>query len=525
MTKNKVVANPQAQLLEGVNIVADAVEATLGAAGLAVGIAKTTQQGEIYDRSIVVDGVSVASAINLTDEALNFGAQVVIEAARRQRDTVGDGTSVTIALARAIMQHAAPIIAAGTNPQLLRPGLEAGVDKLIAELKKVSQPVTKIDELIKVATISAKDVELGKLIGTTIHKLGVDATVTAEESKSTETSVDHQEGMQLDHGYYHEYFITNPERMEATLTMPAILITDLPITSLLPLAAMLNEFVKKEKKLVIISPDISLEPMGRLIEQKIKGALLPLCIKAPSFGKNQKDILQDIATLTGATYISEQAGMTLDQVTTQDLGRCESITATQRDTIIAGGRGKKRDIAERTALIKAELQHPETEFDRLKHEERLGKLTNGIAIIHVGGYTEIEMKERRERVIDGIAATKAAMREGIVPGGEIVYLNIRRELHREDLAERILYKALEQPFKRLVENAGQDGGSLLVMASGGDGFNVITGKMEDMLDAGIIDPTAVPLNALQNALSVAIQLLSTKYLIIPDDSVSQLQQK
>ncbi len=528
---SKVLFTPQDKLMAGVNTVADAVELTLGPRGNNVGIAKTNPRGEVYDRTILHDGVSVSLAIHLKDEAENFGAQTLIEASRKQRDSVGDGTSVTICLARAIMKQASPIIAAGTNPQELRPGLEKGIEKLQTALTKISQPITTLKDMTRVATISAEDETLGKLIAQTVEKVGVDGIVTAEESKSSETTVDHQTGMQLDHGYYHELFVTNPDRMEATLEHPYILVTDKPITSLVPLAPFLNDFVAKAKKLVIIAPDISRDALGLFIQNKLEGKMLPLCIKAPSFGQDQKDKLQDIAVLTGARFITEDAGHEFEKVTMADLGKCQSITASKTETIMAGGMGKKSLIAERVALIKKTLENPETEFAKMKLQERLGKLTSGVAVIHVGGHTEIEMKERRERVIDGIAATKAAMREGIVPGGEIVYLTIREVLNQSILAEKILYKALEQPFRRLVENAGYDGGELLAKLADSTtpnaGYDVTKGEFRNMIFAGIIDPTAVPKNALNNAASVSIQLLTTKALILPDDakdtSLPQLQ--
>lgn len=525
MTTTRIINEKDTRegLMRGVNAMADAVEISLGAKGLAVGVAKTNPHGDIYERAINVDGVSIARAIYLKDEVENFGAQILLEAAKKQVSQCGDGTSVTILLARAIMKQAAPILAAGTNPQTLRPELEKGVDKLLKELAMIAQPATKVEELIRVATISAKDEILGKLIGETTYKLGVEATITAEESKSAETTLDHQKGMQFDQGWYHEYFVTNPERMEATLTHPYILVTDRSLTSLIPLAPMLNDFITKAKKLVIIAPDISRDVLGLFVQNKIEGKMLPLCIKAPSFGKNQKDILQDIAILTGATYITEDAGMELEKVTMDDLGKCESITASKHATIIAGGMGKKAQLKERIATITGELETVDSEFNKLKLQERLGKLTSGVAVIHVGGHTEIEMKERRERVIDGIAATKAAMRDGIVLGGEVIYLAMRQILDQSILGEKILYQALEQPFRRLVENAGHDGGQTMAQLEAWDKkfrttvFDVRLGVCADPMGMGIIDPAAVPAHALQNSLSVAVQLLTTKVLIIPEE--------
>lgn len=521
----KVILHPQPGIKIGVDIVADAVETTLGAKGLSVGISKIDPRGDIYDRIIVADGVTVAKAINLKDEAQNFSAQILIEAAKKQVDAVGDGTSVTISLARAIFKQAQPLILAGEHPQTIKDGLERGIEKLLAALQKLSQPIKTEEDLIRIATISTKDKELGKLIGKIIYKIGIDGVITAEESKEQETTLDHQTGLQLDHGWYREWFVTNPERMEAVIENPYILVTDIPITSLVPLTPLLNEMVKKSKKIVVISPDISLDALAMFVQNKIENKLLPLCIKAPGFGDNQKAQLADIATMTGATYISEDAGFELEKITVKELGRAELVSATKDESIIAGGQGDKEEIAKRIASIKATIKEKSgSEFEDLKKKERLGKLTSGVVIVHVGGQTEIEMKERRERVIDGIKASQAALRDGIVPGGEIVYLDIREVLDQTIAAERILYKALERPFICLVENAGYNGGQMLerlrntriVQGVEAFGIDVSDGVMKNILEIGILDPAAVPLNALKNGLSVANQLLTTKILVIPD---------
>lgn len=548
MRDTKVITNPQPGIKIGIDTVADAVETTLGAKGLSVGISKTDPRGDIYDRIIVVDGVTVAKAINLKDEAQNFSAQILIEAAKKQVDAVGDGTSVTISLARAIFKQAQPLIAAGEHPQTIKAGLEKGIAKLLAALEKLSQPIASEEDLIRIATISTKDEELGSLIGKIIYKIKEDGVITAEESKDQETTLDHQTGLQLDHGWYREWFVTNPERMEAVIENPYILVTDMPITSLVPLTPLLNAMVKKSKKIVVISPDISLDALAAFVQNKIENKLLPLCIKAPGFGDNQKAQLADIATMTGATYVTEDAAHEFEKLTIKDLGRCDLVSSTKDETIIAGGKGDTEEIEKRIQSIKATLKVKSgSGFEDLKKRERLGKMTNGVVVVHVGGQTEIEMKERRERVVDGIKASQAALRDGIVPGGETVYLDIREVLDQNVVAERILYKALERPFICLVENAGYVGGQKLAelkypflkmgeatvrIPKGkygfiqGDtagiiegkhiGFNVRTGEFVDMLKEGILDPAAVPINALKNGLSVANQLLTTKKLIIPD---------
>lgn len=566
MNDTKVIINPQEGIIIGVNTVADVVETTLGAKGLSVGISKLDPRGAIYDRVIVVDGVTVAKAINLKDEAQNFSAQILIEAAKKQVDAVGDGTSVTISLARAILKQAAPLVAAGEHPQTIKAGLENGVTKLLEALKKQAKPIKTEEDLVRIATISTKDEMLGKLIGEIVYKIGLDGVITAEASKEQDTRIDHQTGLQLDHGWYREWFVTNPERMESVIENPYILVTDKPIVSLIPLTPLLNELVKKSKKIVVISPDISLDALAMFIQNKIENKLLPLCIKAPGFGDNQKAQLADIAVMTGATYVSEDAGYEFENLTIKDLGRADLVSATKDETIIAGGKGKKEEIDKRIASIKATMKEKSgSDFEDLKRKERLGKMTSGVVIVHVGGQTEIEMKERRERVIDGIQAAKAALRDGIVPGGEIVYLSAREALDRSIAAERILYKALERPFICLVENAGYNGGQMLeriirptgkyifnkesgitpqdvamidlhdpeqmIIVNGkpedqvkfipekkkNAGIDVQTGEIVDMLKEGILDPAAVPINALMNALSVSCQLLTTKVLIIPDN--------
>lgn len=526
MRDTKIIKSPQESIMDGVNLVADVVEASLGAKGLSVGISKLDPRGDIYERIIIADGVNIAKSVNLKDEAQNFSAQILIEAAKRQVDICGDGTSVTISLARAILKQAAPIIAAGEHPQTIKAGLEKGVAKLLTILEKQSKPIQSEQDLIQIATISTKDQELGELIGKIIYKIGIDGVITAEESKEQETTIDHQTGLQLDHGWYREWFVTNPERMEAVIDNPYILVTDKPITSLVPLTNLLNDLLKKSKKLVVISPDINIDALALFIQNKIENKLLPLCIKAPGFGDNQKAQLADIAIMTGATYVSEDAGYEFENLTIKDLGCAEVVTALKDSSIIAGGKGNKLDIKQRIESLKLLIKEKSgSEFEDLKRKERLGKLTNGVVIVHVGGQTEIEMKERRERVIDGIKASQAAMRDGIVPGGEIIYFSARQALDQSIWAEKILYNALARPFICLIENAGYDAGQLMeriiqpswtITDKEAFGIDVETGNIENLWEKGILDPAAVPINALKNALSVSCQLLTTKMLIIPD---------
>lgn len=507
-------------LQRGVNTIADAVGSTLGPRGQNVAIAKfIPNTGEIYERIVVHDGVTVAKSIDLPDEYENMGAQLLKEASQKQVDKVGDGTTAVMILARAIINECMGLVAAGVNPMSVREGLENQVDKLTLKLKKMAVPIKGFEEMKHIATVSSEDEDLGELVAKTLQKVGEEGVVTVEESKGPITTVEHQTGMQLDQGYLNPLFVTNPQRMEATLENTYILITDKSITTLVELASFFEEFVgTTNKNLVIISPDISGEALPLLIQNKLAGKLNTLCIKAPSFGQDQKNILQDIAIMTGGKFITEDAGYQFKDLTVDDLGFAEYVTATKSETIIVKGRGDKDEVAERVASIKKAMDEETQEFDRERMRARLGKLTNGVAVIRVGGMTEVEMKERRERVLDAVAATRAAMQEGIVAGGEIVYLHLRKFLGK-DQASRILKKALYEPFKMLITNADigevEASAMMLLHPEPSYGIDVTDGKVKDMIQAGIVDPVLVPLYALQNALSVAIQIITTGSVIIP----------
>lgn len=539
MNKTQISFNREARekVLKGVNIMADAVGSTLGARGQNVAIAKTTPQGQVYERIVLHDGVSVARAIELEDETENMGAQLLKQAAQKQVDEVGDGTTAVMLLAQAIINESHTLIASGVNPMSLRKGLESAADDLTSELERMAKPVRGLKDLKYIATISAEDPELGGLVAETYHKLSKDGVITVEESKSSETLVEHQEGMQLDKGYMHPWFVTNPERMEAILENPYFLITDKSITSLNEFAGFFEQFTKLSRTLVIISPDISGEALPLLIQNKLQGKLAILGIQAPSFGDDQKNILQDIAILTGGKFISTDAGYKFEDLTTDDLGFAEYISATKDETIIVGGRGKKTDVEKRIASIRKTLEHEEGEFDKQRLRSRLGKLTNGVAVIRVGGRTEVEMKERRERALDSVAATHAAMEKGIIPGGEVAYLKVRKILERtqKDVAglkavgvkgfsennlitDKILFKALGRPFQKLLSNAdiSEVSAALALVGKGEDwGIDVTDGQAKDMVKAGIVDPVLVPIHALQNAVSVAVQIMTTNTVIVP----------
>lgn len=518
--KTKILEGHEARLAlqKGINKMADAVGSTLSPRGQNVGIAKQVPSGEIYERIILHDGVSVARAIELENEFENFGAQILKQAAQKQVDAVGDGTTVVMILAQAIINECMSLIGSGINPMSLRQGLEEAKKKLIQELETLATPIRGIKDMRYIASISAQDKELGHLIADTLDKVGKDGVITVEESKGPETVMELQEGMQIDKGYAHPWLVTNPERMEAVLENAYFLITDLPITTLAPLAKFFESFVKQSKMLVVISPDISGEALPLFIQNKLEGKLMTLCIQAPSFGEDQKAILQDIAILTGGKYISSDAGYKLEDITPDDLGFAEYITSTKDETIIVGGRGEKEEIKRRAESLRTQLLSLDSEFEEERLRARLGKLTNGVAVIRVGGQTEIEMKERRERVIDAVAATRAAMIKGIVPGGEVVYLHIRKILDKTILTDKILYEALYAPFKKLLTNADLSEVEIALSLQGKTknyGVDVTDGKTKDMIRAQIVDPVLVGINAIENSISVAIQLITTNTLIVP----------
>lgn len=526
MTRTKIVFGRESRekLLRGVNIIADAVASTLGPRGQNVAIARfVPKTGEIYDRTVLHDGVSVARAIDLPDEEENMGAQLLKEASQKQVDKVGDGTTAVMILARAIIQECDLMVSSGINPMSLRKGLEQGAAKLCKKLDKMSTPIKGLEDMKQIATISAEDEELGALVADTLDKVGSEGVVDVVESKHATTTMELQEGMQLDAGYRHQLFVTNPDRMEATLENTYVLVTDKPITTLQGLAKLIDSMFKSQFKLVVITPDLSGEALELLVQHKLAGRFISLGIKAPSFGEDQKSQLQDIAILTGGKFITEDAGMKFEDVTIDDLGFAEYVTATKSETIISGGKGKKDAIETRIAQIKKQITDETQEFDREKMKARLGKLTSGVAVIRVGGLTEVEMKERTERVKDAIAATRAAMQEGIVLGGEMVYLHLRKYLSNS-VTDIILKKALYEPFRQLLHNAAiSEVEAMLQLATTDDnhGIDVTDGKVKDFVAEGIVDPVAVPYNAIQNAVSVAIQIITTGAIITPNKVCDQ----
>jgi len=516
MRDNTRVSFDQTKLLEGVNMVCDATASTLGPKGRNVAIDKG------YLHMIIHDGVKVAESIKPKDPYQKLGAKIIQEAAKKQRDQVGDGTTVVLVLAQAILNECIKAVASGINPMSLRRGLEEGAKKIVDGIEKQSKKITTLEQEIHVATVSSEEPSLGKMIAETIDKIGKNGIITAEKTKQAETTIEMQEGMQIDKGYAHPFMITDPERMLAILEDVYVLITDKPLTNILELGKFLEGKVLKEKvnMMVFISPEIGGDFLQALLNTKVAGQFLGLAIKAPLAGTQQIETLQDLCAMTGAKLVSKEAGHKFEDLDLSWCGKVKRIVSSNKNTIITGPKGLKNDILQRIQIIKKQLGDPDIQdWDKEKLRERLGKLTDGIAVVKVGGDTEIEVNERYERADDAIKATQAAIRSGIIPGGEIVFLNTMKKLDLTDLGQKILNDALIQPFKRLMQNAGYDGGEMIAEYNhnGGKGFDVMSGEWVDMVKKGIIDPTEVAVVAVKTAVSVAIQLITVGASIVPDE--------
>ncbi len=507
-------------LKSGVDKLADAVVTTLGPKGRNVAIDKKWGAP-----NVIHDGVSVAKEIELEDPFENMGAQLVKEASSKTNDVAGDGTTTATLLAKSIIDNGFRAVSAGANPMILKVGTEKAVEAVIAEVKKMAKEV-KGDDVLKVATISAQDEKIGTLIAEALHKVGKDGIVTVEEGKGIEFSIDYKEGMEFDKGYASAYFVTNPDAMEAEIDDAYILITDKKIGNLQEMLPFLESFVKVSKNLVIIADDIEGEALATFVLNKLKGVFNVLAVKAPGFGDRRKAMLEDIALLTGGTVISEDMGRKLESVTIEDCGRADKVKSTNENTQIIGGKGDKKVVAARIESIKKEIAKSSSDFDTEKLQERLAKLSGGVAVINVGAATEIEMKEKKERVIDAVAATKAAIEEGVVPGGGVTLLRARKALLKlkdtltvedQKMGVEILYQSLAEPVRWIVKNAGEDPGLILSKVEGGKtpdyGFNVISMQYGSMLEAGIIDPAKVTRSVVQNAASVGMMVLTTEALV------------
>jgi len=509
-------------LKHGIDIMANAVKTTLGPKGRNVALDK-----KFGAPTVTHDGVTVAREIELEDPFENMGAQLLKEAATKTNDIAGDGTTTSVVLAQAIVHEGLKNIAAGANPMLLKRGLEKGVDAVVADIKKQAIEVKGKEEIAQIAGISAADTEIGELIANAIDKTGRDGVITVEESKGLEYETEFVEGMQIDRGYISAYFVTNADRMEAAIEDPYILITDKKISAINEVLPVLEKLVQVSKNFVIVAEDVDGEALATLVVNKLRGTINVLAVKAPGFGDRRKAMLEDIAILTGGKVISEEIGRKLDAVTVTDLGRARRVTANKDETTFVEGKGSQDAILGRVKQIKALIEETTSDFDKEKLNERLAKLAGGVAVIKVGAATEVELKEKKHRVEDALSAARAAVEEGILPGGEVALLNAVKALDTVQAAGdeltgvNILRRALEEPFRQLMANAGQDGGVLLEgvrrkqaeSKSGTWGYDVIKNEIVDLVTTGIIDPAKVTRSALENGASVAAMILTTEALI------------
>jgi chaperonin GroEL len=508
------------RMLRGVDLLANAVKVTLGPKGRNVVLEKSFGAPRITK-----DGVTVAKEIELEDKFENMGAQMVREVATKTSDTAGDGTTTATVLAQSIVREGAKSVAAGMNPMDLKRGIDLVVDAIVADLKVHAKKITSNDEIAQVATISANgDTEIGRYLAEAMQKVGNEGVITVEEAKSLNTELEVVEGMQFDRGYVSPYFITNAEKMKAELEEPYVLIHEKKLTVLQSLLPLLESVVQSGKPLLIIAEDIEGEALATLVVNKLRGGLKVAAVKAPGFGDRRKAMLEDIAILTGGTMISEDLGIKLENVTLNMLGRAKKVVIEKENTTIVDGAGAKKDIEARAGQIKVQIEETTSDYDREKLQERLAKLAGGVAVIRVGGATEIEVKERKDRVEDALHATRAAVEEGILPGGGVALLRALKALERVKTANAdqkagvdIVRRALQIPARQIVENAGEDGslvvGKLLEKSDYNWGFNAATGEYQDLVRAGVIDPAKVVRTALQDAASVAALLITTEALV------------
>jgi chaperonin GroEL len=527
----KVSDEARTALLRGIDIVAKAVVTTLGPKGRNVALDRKWGAP-----NVVHDGVTVAKEIELKDPFENMGAQLVKEAADKTNDVAGDGTTTATLLTREISALGMKYVTAGANPMIVKKGIEKAVLAVIEELKRISKPIKNKEEITQVATISAGDENIGAKIAEALN--GKDRVVTVEEGKSLDIEIEYKEGMEFDHGYVSPYFVTNPEKMEAEVEDAYILLTDKKISSIQELLPFLEKFIKVSKNLVIIADEIEGEALATLVVNKLKGTFNVLAVKAPGFGDRRKEMLEDIAVLTGGTVISEDTGRKLESIEIEDLGRADKVWADKDNTRVIGGKGAKEAIDKRIALIKRQIEETDSDFDREKLEERLAKLSGGVAQINVGAATEVELNEKKERVKDAVEATKAAIEEGVLPGGGIALLKARavlKKIMKEDLPEdekigiKIIYEALEQPVRYLARNSGEDDGYVVKRIEESNdsdfGYNSLTGEFGSMIRFGVLDPLKVTRSALQNAASVAMMVLTTEALVtdIPEEKKESTQ--
>jgi chaperonin GroEL len=505
-------------LLNGVNILADAVKVTLGPRGRNVVIEKM-----FGGPTVTKDGVTVAKEIELEDKFENMGAQMVKEVASKTSDVAGDGTTTATILAQSIYYEGSKLVTAGHNPMALKRGIEKAVQAVVAELKAISKPTKDQKEIAQVGTISANnDLTIGNIIAEAMNKVGKEGVITVEEAKSMETTLEVVEGMQFDRGYISPYFVTDPEKMEVLLTDPLILVHDKKISNMKDLLPILEQIAKMGRPLLIISEDVEGEALATLVVNRLRGTLQVCAVKAPGFGDRRKAMLEDIAVLTGGQVISEEMGIKLETVGLADLGRAKTIRIDKDNTTIVDGAGDRNALEARVRQIRAQVEETTSDYDREKLQERLAKLVGGVAVISVGAATETEMKEKKARVEDALNATRAAVEEGIVPGGGVAFLRCMPVLETlklegdEQLGVNIVRRALEEPARQIAANAGEEG-SVIVQkikeGKGAFGYNAETSQYEDLIDAGVIDPTKVARTALLNASSVSALMLTTECMV------------
>jgi chaperonin GroEL len=506
------------KLLAGVNTLANAVRVTLGPKGRNVIIEKS-----FGSPTVTKDGVTVAKEIELEDKHMDLGAKMVKEVASKTSDVAGDGTTTATVLAQAIFREGSKLVAAGMSPMELKRGVDKAVASMVDELKKMSTPTRDSNEIAQVGTISANgDQAIGKILAEAMEKVGKEGVITVEEAKSMETVLEAVEGMRFDRGYVSPYFVTDPERMEAVLEDPAILLNEKKISNMKDLLPLLEQVARQGKPLLVISEDVEGEALATLVVNKIRGTLKAACVKAPGFGDRRKAMLQDIATLTGGQVIAEELGLKLENVMLKDLGRARKVVIDKDNTTIIDGAGSKKAIEGRCGEIRKQIEETTSDYDREKLQERLAKLVGGVAVIKVGAATETEMKEKKARVEDALHATRAAVEEGIVPGGGVALLRAQRALEGLKLADEqaaganIVSRAIEEPLRMIATNAGVEGSIVVDKVKnlkGNQGFNAATEEYEDLMKAGVIDPTKVVRTALQNAASVASLLLTTEAMV------------
>ena len=505
-------------LERGVNLVADAVKVTLGPKGRNVVLEK-----KWGSPTITKDGVTVAKEVELEDPFENMGAQLCREVASKTNDVAGDGTTTATVLAQSLVAEGLKYVAAGGNPILVKRGIEMAVEKAVEEIKKLAIPVSTKEDVEHVASIAGNDPEIGKVIAEAMEKVGKDGVITVEESKGTTTTMEVVEGMQFDRGYISPYFVTDPERMEAVLEDCYILIHEKKISNAQDLIPLLEKIANARKPLLIIAEDVEGEALATLVVNKIRGVLNVAAVKAPGFGERRKAMLEDIAILTGGKFLSEDLGIKLENVDFSMLGQAKKVIVAKEETTIVEGAGTREAVMGRIAQIKKQIEETDSNYDREKLQERLAKLAGGVAVIKVGAATETELKEKKHRFEDALSATRAAVEEGIVPGGGVTYLNIIPALDGigetpdEQHGAAIVRRALEEPLRQIAENAGLEGSVVVERVKGmekGWGLDALTGEYTDMVKAGIVDPVKVTRSALQNAASIAGMLLTTEALVV-----------